>query len=279
MKKYSLPEIEMEDAFTDVLGKAFRGQNFDLKKLALDNDLPLESLQQLLKGKLEIGSLEKIAPALGLNTKSLIALAKKNYKPKPIKPFGGFAHFSTPFGDMMVNSYLIWNQETKLAAAFDTGSDVSDMLDIINGENLNLESVFITHAHGDHIFDLERLLEKTKAQAYAGKGEDVFGAKSFSSGREFKISNLKIETRLTSGHSIGGISYIVSGLEHQLAFVGDALFAGSMGGGNISYQQALECNARELFTLPDTTIICPGHGPLTTLGEEKHNNPFYTISL
>jgi len=57
--------------------------------------------------------------------------------------------------------------------------------------------------------------------------------------------------------------------------VGDALFAGSMGGGNISYTDALATNRAEILTLPEETVICPGHGPMTTVGEEKRHNPFF----
>jgi glyoxylase-like metal-dependent hydrolase (beta-lactamase superfamily II) len=62
-----------------------------------------------------------------------------------------------------------------------------------------------------------------------------------------------------------------------LAIVGDAIFAGSMGGGAVSYEEALRTNRQSIFTLPDNTVLCPGHGPLTTVGEEKRNNPFFSI--
>jgi glyoxylase-like metal-dependent hydrolase (beta-lactamase superfamily II) len=86
---------------------------------------------------------------------------------------------------------------------------------------------------------------------------------------------LKIETRQTSGHARGGITYVVSGLPRRVAVVGDALFAASMGGGAVSYEEALRTNRKEIFSLPDDTIICPGHGPLTTVGEQKKHNAFY----
>jgi len=57
--------------------------------------------------------------------------------------------------------------------------------------------------------------------------------------------------------------------------VGDAIFAASMGGGAVSYEEALRTNRQQIFTLPDATVLCPGHGPLTTVGEQKRHNPFY----
>ena len=86
---------------------------------------------------------------------------------------------------------------------------------------------------------------------------------------------LEIEARLTSGHSPGGMTYVVTGLSRPIAIVGDSLFAGSMGGGNVSYEDALRNNREKILTLPDETVICPGHGPMTTVGEEKAHNPFF----
>jgi len=74
---------------------------------------------------------------------------------------------------------------------------------------------------------------------------------------------------------LGGMTYVADGLERPIAIVGDAIFAGSMGGGMISYENALSTNREKIMTLPNETILCPGHGPMTTVGEEKRNNPFF----
>jgi hydroxyacylglutathione hydrolase len=90
---------------------------------------------------------------------------------------------------------------------------------------------------------------------------------------------LEIDTRLTWGHSRGGMTYVVTGLSRPIAIAGDSLFAGSMGGGSVSYGDALQNNLAKILTLPDETIICPGHGPMTTVGEEKAHNPFFAGRL
>ncbi|MGZ4964183.1 MAG: MBL fold metallo-hydrolase, partial [Limisphaerales bacterium] len=105
--------------------------------------------------------------------------------------------------------------------------------------------------------------------------EQFADAEAFAAGKTFHVGNLKIETRQTSGHARGGITFVVSGLGRRVAIVGDALFACSMGGGAISYEEALRTNRKEIFSLPDDTIVCPGHGPMTTVGEQKKHNPFY----
>jgi glyoxylase-like metal-dependent hydrolase (beta-lactamase superfamily II) len=101
------------------------------------------------------------------------------------------------------------------------------------------------------------------------------GAEPFDEGTSFTVGGLTIGTRLTSGHSRGGTTFVVDGLAEPVAVVGDAIFAGSMGGGMVSFGEALRNNREKILTLPDDTILCPGHGPLTTVGEEKLHNPFF----
>ena len=71
------------------------------------------------------------------------------------------------------------------------------------------------------------------------------------------------------------MTYVIEGLKRPVAIVGDSLFAGSMGGGSVSYEDALQNNLKKILTLPDETMLCPGHGPMTTVGEEKVHNPFF----
>jgi glyoxylase-like metal-dependent hydrolase (beta-lactamase superfamily II) len=174
---------------------------------------------------------------------------------------------------MTVNSYLVFDPKTKAAAAFDTGADCSGMLE----PEVKIGQIFLTHIHEDHVVDLARLKEATGAKPYVSDREPIEGAEEFADGTTFSIGSLKVETRRTSGHAKGGVTYVITGLAKPLAIVGDAIFAGSMGGGAVSYEEALRTNRQSIFTLPDNTVLCPGHGPLTTVGEEKRNNPFFSI--
>src|SRR5205085_8454852 len=123
--------------------------------------------------------------------------------------------------------------------------------------------------------DLARLKSATQAAAFVSKLEAIPEAETFEPGKKFTLGTLQIETRLTNGHSKGGITYVISGLPNRIAVVGDAMFASSMGGGGVSYADALDTNRKNILTLPDDTILCPGHGPLTTVGQEKAHNPFF----
>jgi hydroxyacylglutathione hydrolase len=174
-----------------------------------------------------------------------------------------------------VNAYLIWDPATREAVAFDTGADCGGMLERVERENLQVKLILLTHAHPDHVADLARLRKATGAPVYISELEPEEGAEPIAEGKSFEVGALKIEARLTSGHSPGGITYVVIGLAKPVAIVGDSLFAGSMGGGNVSYQDALRNNREKILTLPDETVVCPGHGPLTSVGKETRDNPFF----
>ena len=141
---------------------------------------------------------------------------------------------------------------------------------------MNIRQIFLTHIHSDHIGDLDRLKQQTGAPAFVSAREPLTGAEPFADGREFQVGSLRIEPRRTSGHTRGGTSYVVTGLARRLVITGDALFAGSMGGALVDYREALQTNRENIFSLPADTVICPGHGPLTTVGEEQQHNPFFS---
>lgn len=266
--------IPLEDNFNDILGKAIRGRKADREALAGRAGLAQGTLQQLLDGSFDEQGVRHLAPLLDLGTETLVAIGKEAYYPSVSAP-EGLLGFNTPYSDFFVNAYLVWDPATRKAVVFDTGSDCSGLLKEAEARQLTIELLLVTHTHHDHIMCLDTLLEKTGAPAYASELEPAKGARTLKEGQRFQVGNLTIEARKTTGHSRGGTSYVVTGLEKPLVVVGDALFAGSMGGGVVSYEDALANNRREVFTLPDETVICPGHGPLTTIGLEKRHNPFY----
>ncbi|MEI8292963.1 MAG: MBL fold metallo-hydrolase [bacterium] len=268
-------KIPLEDNFADVLAKAQRGLGLSDEELATRSGVSPVALEKIQAGAALEPELKKIASILGLGPLSLLALAQSRYQPADIPEIPGLALFTSAFHEMTVNAFLIWDPETKEAALFDTGADGQPVLDFVEKRGLDLKQIFITHRHTDHIFDLDRLLEKTGAQAWVSELEPLEGAEPFPPGSIFQIGQLGVETRQTSGHAKGGVTYIIRGLHEPVAVVGDSIFAGSMGGGMVSYTEALRNNRERVLTLPDSTIICPGHGPLTTVGEQKQSNPFF----
>ncbi|GAB5560010.1 MAG: hypothetical protein SynsKO_16570 [Synoicihabitans sp.] len=273
-----MPLVPLEDNFDDVLNKAQRGLDVSDEELAKRAEVSLEDLHKVKGGEALFAVIRRVARHLRLSPNGLEALARKDWYPKiPVFP-RGFAAFTTPYQDMTVNSYLVWDPKTKEAVAFDTGSSVESMLDVITSDRLRLKYVLITHTHSDHVADLATLTAAhPQAEVWSHTREPVEheGAKTFEEGVHFHAGSLDIKTVLTSGHSPGQTTFFVSGLSWPLAIVGDALFASSVGGSPTHYRDQLRNNRQKIFTLPRDTVLAPGHGPLTTLAQEKKHNPVF----
>jgi hydroxyacylglutathione hydrolase len=267
--------ISLEDNAADVIGKAQRGLGISDSELAEKAGLSAQTIRKMRDGDFDEPALLSVAPILGLDGRALFELAKSEWRPDKIESFNGLAQFNTDYNGMAVNAYLVWDRATRVAAAFDSGADSKEMLRFVNHHKLNVQLILLTHAHPDHVADLPCLRKETGADVFTPAREPVPGAEPIDEGKQFRLGNLHIGTRLTWGHSPGGMTYVVTGLTRPIAIVGDSIFAGSMGGGNVSYPDALQNNLEKILTLPDETIICPGHGPMTTVGEEKEHNPFF----
>jgi hydroxyacylglutathione hydrolase len=267
--------IPLEDSFSDVIGKAQRGLRLSDTELAEKARVSSQKIRQLRDGSFDELALMRVAPVLGLAARQLCRLAQGQWQPKNRGQIEGLEAFTTHYNDMAVNAYLVWDPQSKHAVAFDTGADSNGILHSARRRGLTIQLILLTHAHPDHVADLPRLREETGVSVYAPQQEAVPGAQLFEEGKHWRVGDLHVDSRKTWGHSRGGMTYVVNGLARKLAIVGDAIFAGSMGGGNVSYQDALQTNLDQILSLPDETVICPGHGPMTTVGEEKQHNPFF----
>jgi glyoxylase-like metal-dependent hydrolase (beta-lactamase superfamily II) len=271
-----MPRIPLEDYFTDIIGKAQRGLKLSDEALAAAARIPVADLKAVQQGEIRENTLLALARPLGLERNALLAIARREWYPEQPLFKRGFAMFNTAFEDMTVNSYLVWDAKTKLAAAFDSGANCQGMLDTIHAEGLKLGYVFLTHTHPDHIADLGRLAD-TGAEIWASELEpaDRPGAKTFQENAHFHLGELAIKTLFTWGHSPGMTTFFVTGLSWPLAIVGDSIFAGSMGGSPTHFEMQLRNNQQKILKLPADTVLASGHGPLTTLKQEKQHNPFY----
>lgn len=263
--------IPLEDFFNDVVGKAMRGLGMTVESLAEASGVEPTAIQATREGKVEPAVLLRLAPSLRLHGPALVIMAQGGWTPEPLE-LEGLAQANTTYHDMTVNAYVVWDTTTREAAVFDTGATAAPLLEVLKAQGLTLRYLFLTHTHPDHVADVDALAAPV---VLASEKESLPGAKTFAPGSVWPLGGLTIEARSTWGHSKGGTTYVVRGLERPVAVVGDALFASSMGGGIVSYADALATNRKEIFTLPDDTIIAPGHGPLTTVGWEKQHNPFY----
>lgn len=198
-------------------------------------------------------------------------------------------------GPLAVNAYVVEDPAARKAVVVDPGGDGEALLAEIGGLGLTVEKILLTHGHFDHVGAVGVLREKTGAPVYvhADDVERMLGARRQGmlfglslqnppkpdhlvgdgdtvpfGGREFLVAH-------TPGHTPGCVCYITDGM----AFVGDLIFAGSIGRTDLpggSYDTLIESVRNRIFTLPEETVLFPGHGPATTVGEEKRSNPFFT---
>lgn len=275
---------QLEDSFIDIISKAQRGRGISDEMLA--SQIGFTDVHALTKLKnnsqyADAQELKKIANVLQLNPDALADSAYQKWFPEEPKTPETFAQVTTDYHGMLVNSYLVWDA-TKNAIAFDTGANADEMNKLMQKHQLRLAGVFITHTHDDHIAALRDLTEYTRARIHVPR-EEIAQFESYrpipvDDGYKVTIGTMKVNARLTCGHSPGGMTYVVQGefSPPSLAMVGDALFAGSQGGvDQAHYERACQLNREQILSLPADTIICPGHGPLCTVGEQAEHNPFY----
>jgi glyoxylase-like metal-dependent hydrolase (beta-lactamase superfamily II) len=221
-----------------------------------------------------------LAKTIGLNPQKLEGIAK-NWLPSPkdLSTWHELRAFTTADADgTTVNSYLVWDEVNRDAALFDTGLDATPALNCITENNLTLRHVFITHSHWDHVDALPKIREAwPKAKLHSGSKNAPVDQRNKSS-EIIHLGGLRITHRETPGHAEDGVTYLVGNWQEDaphVAIIGDTLFAGSMGRGNDSWDLARQKVRDEILSLPPETLLCPGHGPLTTVAEEKEHNPFF----
>jgi glyoxylase-like metal-dependent hydrolase (beta-lactamase superfamily II) len=220
-----------------------------------------------------------LAGLIGLDAGKLERIAN-GWRPAEVdlSPWRELRRCTTTAEGMAVNAYLIWDEVTRDAALFDTGFDARPVLDCLAENELTLRHVFITHAHYDHVEALPQIRAAfPKARLHSGS-QNVPVDQRNRPNECVQLGSLRITHRETPGHAEDGVTYLTGNWPDDaphVAVVGDAIFAGSIGRGNQSWDLARKKIREQIFTLPPETLICPGHGPLTTVAEEKENNPFF----
>jgi len=204
-------------------------------------------------------------------------------------------HEILPVGPLACNCSLIGDEATREAMVIDPGDEVDEIMAIVRRHGLTVKQIVVTHGHIDHVggaMKLKRLtsapillnqndfdLLKTADQVAAWLGMTPPGKidvdQDLSEGNLVGVGNLKAVVMHTPGHTEGSVCLHFA--PQQKLIAGDTLFAGSIGrtdlpGGN--FKKIIHSLKGPVMSLPDETVVIPGHGPTTTIGEERETNPF-----
>jgi glyoxylase-like metal-dependent hydrolase (beta-lactamase superfamily II) len=277
----TVPAVTLEDHLGDIIrkGRAMSGISASAAANAAGiSEAELSTLEESGCAVKQI-NFASLASLIGLNAAKLEGIAN-GWLPaeKDLSAWHELRVFTTPGNNMTVNAYLVWDEAARDAALFDTGFDAKPILDCIAENQLQLRHIFITHSHHDHVAALGALREKfPKVRLHMNSQSAPVDQRNKPS-EIVHLGGPRVTHRETPGHAEDGVTYIVGNWQEDaphVAVVGDALFAGSIGRGNQSWDLARQKVREQILSLPPETLICPGHGPLTTVAEEKEHNPFF----
>ena len=204
-------------------------------------------------------------------------------------------HRVFPVGPLQCNCSIIGDEQTREAMVIDPGDQIEDILKVLKAENLTLKQIVVTHAHIDHVGGAMKLKAATGAPILMNQKDEVLlkmldvqaswigmkppGAvqvdEAVGEGRILQVGNLSSTVIHTPGHTEGSICLYFP--EQKTLIAGDTLFAGSIGRTDLpggSFEKIIRSLHNQLLQLPDDTQVVPGHGPMTTIGQERESNPF-----
>ena len=276
------PKLALEDELGDVLEKAMRRAGLTPEAVARSAGVSFAKISDAVdyRPELNCDELRRIAAVLGLNEVGLCALGSGKY-PKPelsALPFRVWP-LRMPHGIGVANAYLIAECGASHALLFDTGAGIEALAASWPAGICGLDAVFLTHAEPEHAGGLCDVVARFHAPvAYIPGGAVAPCGRSMGEGERHHFGALEVTAFATPGHSAAHNCYLVkaacSGAGAALLVSGDLVFAGSVGGAYFSHEQLQASLRRMLRLFPPTTVIAPGHGPMTTVENELRFNPF-----
>ncbi len=204
-------------------------------------------------------------------------------------------HEILPVGPLQCNCSVIGDESTREGLVIDPGDNIEDVVSIVRKHNLQIKQIVVTHAHIDHVGGAMKLRAATGAPILLNQNDyallkmlDAQAAwigvappgrveidHSVAQADSIKTGSLSADVIHTPGHTEGSICLYFPAEKKLIA--GDTLFAGSIGRTDLpggSFEKIIRSLHDKVLELPDDTVVIPGHGPLTTIGRERHSNPF-----
>jgi glyoxylase-like metal-dependent hydrolase (beta-lactamase superfamily II) len=282
--------LPLEDTFGDILRKSMRGTGVSEAKLAGATGIDARDIQQWLRdeGAADDAQARAIASILRLDPGKLADSAAQRWYPPPIEradvrhhphdphPSNGYVFFLDPSTSLGTGS-------GRRAALVDPAGVSGNLLRVLRDGDYHLQYILITHKHADHCDatadvakafpDAQIVMHRLDSHAIGSLAEKALPVRD---GDDLPFGDdVRIRMLHTPGHTDGSASFLFQ----SVVFTGDTLFAGSVGGAygdKSTYADILNSVRGKYFTLPDDTVLMPGHGPPTTVALEKAHNPFFT---
>lgn len=272
----------LEDELGDVLEKALRHSGLSEAEAARRAGLDVGRLRDAIDYRYDFtpAELGRLAGVLGLNEQGVLAVAGGRY---PLPEICGLPFclypLRMPHGIGVANAYIVAGCSSSQGLLFDTGHDAEALRRAWPPAIRSLEAVFITHGETEHTGGLAGLRRDLGRVPAFGPGEaGLEGVTATAEGTRLRFGPLEITVLSTPGHAEAHNCYLVQSREARsgvpLLVSGDLIFAGSVGGGYYCHRRLATHLRRLLDELPEDTVIAPGHGPLTTIKNERRFNPF-----
>jgi glyoxylase-like metal-dependent hydrolase (beta-lactamase superfamily II) len=276
--------MPLEDDLCDIIKKARVGIGSSIQEIAKASGLTEAEIAGLERGKqpCDRAQLRKLAESLELRPEPLARIAIERWEPHPQTSPAWVDTIYGSVGGYGVQGYLL--RDGAEAIAVDTGYNAKAMIAALDRQRLRLVAICLTHGHADHAEGINELLAYREVPVYLGEADrDLLDWRppsrllsSPGDRQPIRVGCREVRALLTPGHTPGGTCYLVDDAEQPLCFVGDTLFAGSIGRSNPRslYRAHLGSVRTKLLTFPSYYRLYPGHGPMTTVGEELAHNPF-----
>jgi glyoxylase-like metal-dependent hydrolase (beta-lactamase superfamily II) len=274
-------QLPLEDTFSDILRKALRGNGMSGEQLAGATGIAAESIARWLKddGAATEEQARAIAAILHLDGAKLADSAAQRWTPPPIERPDVRWHAQAP---QPSNGYVFFLEGGRRAALIDPAGTPQNLLRLLRDGDYHLQYILITHKHEDHCdatADVARAFPQAQIVMHSldvhAIGPLAKSALLVRDGEALPFGDAAdIRMLHTPGHTDGSSSYLFQGA----LFSGDTLFAASVGGAygdQSTYGDILNSVRSKLFTLPEDTVVMPGHGPPSTIALEKQHNPFF----